>query len=184
MLMYQANTVGESSASPVINTLTVGAKPAPPPAAAFIRANSSLAVLRLDTWQQPACPILYFVIEYKLSSAPAWTMGRLQAGCCSDLTPLLAVTNSLQLQDVYSLRGLGPSTTYDLRVTGHNHAGSSSAAYTFTTLTAAGQPAHQSPGLAAVLAGLGLRASLSIFISVVCLVLASLGVCFCIRKSE
>ena len=79
MLMYQANTVGESGASPVINTLTVGAKPAPPPAAAFIMANSSLAVLRLDTWQQPACPILYFVIEYKLSSAPAWTMGRL--GC-------------------------------------------------------------------------------------------------------
>ena len=96
----------------------------------------------------------------------------------------LAVTNNLQLQDVYSIRGLSPGTSYDLKVTAHNHAGSSSSLYTFTSLNSQGQPAHSRDGLAGVLQGLGFRATLSIIVSVLCLVLASLGVCFCIRKSK
>ena len=118
------------------------------------------------------------------------------------------MTNNLQLQDVYSIRGLNHGTTYDLKarlnttsnilqrgetpnncwnisqVTAHNHAGSTTQLYTFTTLNAFGHPALSRGGLAGVLEGLGLRASLSIVISILCLVLASLGVCFCIRKSE
>lgn len=35
-----------------------------------------------------------------------------------------------------------------------------------------------------MLQGLGLRATLSIGVSVLCLLLASLGVCFCIRKKQ
>ena len=71
-----------------------------------------------------------------------------------------------------------------LQVTAHNHAGSSTQLYHFTTLDARGRPAQPRGGLAGVLNGLGFRAVLSIIISVLCLVLASLGVCFCIRKSK
>merc|ERR1719438_190201 len=168
MLMYQSNYIGESPASQVINTNTVGDKPLAPDTETFIIANSSLAILRLDTWQQMSCPILYFVIEYKLSKDNHWTI----------------VTNNLQLQDVYSIRGLNHGTTYDLKVTARNHAGSSTQLYQFTTLNAFGNPAMNRDGLAGVLHGLGFRASLSIVISVLCLVLASLGVCFCIRKKQ
>ena len=75
-------------------------------------------------------------------------------------------------------------TIFPCQVTAHNHAGSSTQLYQFTTLNAFGNPAMNRDGLAGVLNGLGFRASLSIVISVLCLVLASLGVCFCIRKSK
>ena len=76
MLMYQSNYIGESPASQMINTNTVGDKPLAPDTGTFIIANSSLAILRLDTWQQMSCPILYFVIEYKLRSESPWTVGK------------------------------------------------------------------------------------------------------------
>merc|ERR1719361_1627925 len=168
MVMYQSNYIGESGASQIINTNTVGDKPLPPRQESFIIVNSTLAILRLDKWQQMSCPILYFVIEYKLRSESPWTI----------------VTNNLQLQDVYSIRGLAQGTSYDLKVTAHNHAGSSSQLYQFTTLNNLGQPPQPRGGLAGVFTGLGFRASLSILISILCLVLASLGVCFCIRKKQ
>ena len=77
MLMYQSNYIGESDASSMINTNTVGDKPVPPSQSSFIIANSSLAILLLDKWQQMSCPILYFVIEYKLSADNPWTIGKL-----------------------------------------------------------------------------------------------------------
>jgi len=168
MVMHQANYIGESEASQVISTHTVGEEPSPPRPEAFLRVNSTLAILLLDQWQQPSCPILYFVIEYKLAIDLEWT----------------TVTNNLQVQDVYSIRGLQPSTSYDLKVTAHNHAGSRFAQYQFSSLTPLGSPARARGGLAHVLSGLGLRATLSIMVSILCLVLASLGVCFCIRKKQ
>ena len=81
MLMYQSNYIGESDASMMINTLTVGDKPSAPAQESFIITNSSLAILRLDQWQQSSCPILYFVIEYKLSTDQHWTIG----GCHSSI---------------------------------------------------------------------------------------------------
>ena len=98
------------------------------------------------------------------------------------------MTNNLELQDLYSVRGLSPATAYDLKVTAHNHAGSTTSLYQFTTLDAQGAApaglARGSGSLGSLLAGLGFRASLSILVSVLCLVLASIGVCFCIRKSK
>ena len=77
MVMYQSNYIGESEASQIINTNTVGDKPLPPHQDSFIIVNSTLAILRLDQWQQMSCPILYFVIEYKLRSESPWTVGEL-----------------------------------------------------------------------------------------------------------
>ena len=37
--------------------------------------NSTLAILKLDTWSQESCPVLYFVIEYKLAARHSWTVG-------------------------------------------------------------------------------------------------------------
>ncbi len=41
------------------------------------------------------------------------------------------VTNDLLPQKRYSIRGLLPETGYDLKVTAHNHAGSTSIGYTY-----------------------------------------------------
>ena len=65
---------------------------------------------RLDQWDDHNCEILYFVIEYKMASADNW----------------ITVTNDLQPQARYSIRGLAPHTDYELKVTAHNHAGSTS----------------------------------------------------------
>ena len=75
MVMYQSNYVGDSEASVIINTQTVGEKPAPPLQSSFVIVNSTLAILLLNKWQQASCPILYFVIEYKLSTDTPWTIG-------------------------------------------------------------------------------------------------------------
>ena len=74
-------------------------------------------------WQQASCPILYFVIEYKLANQLDWTIGDLSKQSLQlnheqliITTALCAVTNNLQVQDVYSIRGLQPATSYDLKV--------------------------------------------------------------------
>jgi hypothetical protein len=118
------------------------------------------------------------------------TLSAKQCNLVAELTVFFgffAVTNNLQLQDLYSVRGLTPATAYDLKVTAHNHAGSTTSLYPFTTLDAHGAApalARGDSGLGSLLAGLGFRASLSILVSVLCLILASIGVCFCIRKSN
>jgi hypothetical protein len=68
MVMYQSNYAGESEAGQIINTQSVGEKPAPPLQSSFIIVNSKLAILLLDKWQQALCSILYFVIENNLHS--------------------------------------------------------------------------------------------------------------------
>ena len=70
----------------------------------------NLIFSRLDQWDDHNCEILYFVIEYKMASADNW----------------ITVTNDLQPQARYSIRGLAPNTDYELKVTAHNHAGSTS----------------------------------------------------------
>ena len=130
MVMFQSNYIGESEASQIINTNTVGDKPLPPLQSDFIIVNTSLAILRLDKWQQLSCPILYFVIEYKLRSETPWTIGNSNKSspqpttvikvlfcwiCEVSIGIIIPVTNNLQLQDVYSIRGLAQGTSYDLK---------------------------------------------------------------------
>ncbi len=46
-----------------------------------------------------------------------------------NLSVPLLVTNDLLPQSRYSIRGLSPGTAYDLKVTAHNHAGSTAIGY-------------------------------------------------------
>ena len=95
MVMYQSNYIGESEASQIINTNTVGDKPLPPRQDSFIIVNSTLAILRLDQWQQMSCPILYFVIEYRLRSESTWTVGKFYSGDLQQLEKFSAESASL-----------------------------------------------------------------------------------------
>ena len=108
---------------------------------------------------------------------------------------LTAVTNDLQPQARYSIRGLTPNTDYDLKVTAHNHAGSTTIRYSTATLPVNYSGAAQYGGdgsgsdgagsrFGRALMGLGLKSLLLILVSSICLVLASIGVCVCLRKSE
>ena len=106
--------LGASPASQVLTTRTLGNRPtAPTSSYDFILANTTFLSLKLDLWDDHNCEILYFVIEYKMASADHW----------------ITVTNDLQPQARYSLRGLAPDTDYQLKVTAHNHAGSTSMRY-------------------------------------------------------
>ena len=95
MVMFQSNYIGESEASQIINTNTVGDKPLPPRQDSFIIVNSTLAILRLDQWQQMSCPILYFVIEYRLRSESTWTVGKFYSGDLQQLEKFSAESASL-----------------------------------------------------------------------------------------
>lgn len=103
----------------------------------------------------------------------------------------ITVTNDLQPQARYSIRGLAPHTDYELKVTAHNHAGSTSMRYTTATLAENySGAAHYGNNSGAgsdfdhVIKGIGLRSVLLILVSSLCLVLASIGVCICLRKKH
>jgi hypothetical protein len=109
------NALGASPASQVLTSRTLGNRPtAPNSPYDFILANTTFLSLRLDQWDDHNCEILYFVIEYKMASTDNW----------------ITVTNDLQPQARYSIRGLASNTDYELKVTAHNHAGSTSIRYT------------------------------------------------------
>ena len=134
-------------------------------------------IVFISQWQQASCPILYFVIEYKLANQLDWTIGDLSkqslqlnhqlhsdhhnGSLRSDEQP--ASTRRLQHPwppAGHLLRSQGKKKTekywhhgdHDHRyiilivptnqVTAHNHAGSRSAAYQFSTLTPLGSPAR------------------------------------------
>lgn len=90
----------------------------------MITVNSTVLTIWLDSWGDGGCPVLYFIVEYRdMHHSSDW----------------LLVSNSVQPTDrAYSILDLVPATTYLLRVTAHNNAGSTVAFYNFTTLTAEG----------------------------------------------
>ena len=75
ILLQQHNYVGESEPSQIVNTRTAGGKPEPPAERSWIVVNTTVAILLLGQWSSNNCPILYFVVEYKLSREDTWTIG-------------------------------------------------------------------------------------------------------------
>nr|XP_040568004.1 Down syndrome cell adhesion molecule-like protein Dscam2 isoform X1 [Lepeophtheirus salmonis] len=171
--MIQYNILGPSPASDVLTVHTQGSRPTGPPMDNFIVSNVTYFTLRLDQWEDHNCAILYFVLEYKLESSETW----------------ITVANDLQLQSRYNIRGLKPDTKYNLKVTAHSHAGSTSVRYSSKTLPenysgAAPFGNIDDNRLSRAIMGLGLRSILLIIISSLCFILASLGVCVCLRKKH
>ncbi len=175
------NALGSSPTSEVLTVRTQGSRPTGPEQAEFVSSNVTFVSLRLDRWRDHGCRVLYFVVEYKLRNGGdrAW----------------ITVTNDLLPQPRYSIRGLIPDTEYDLRVTAHNHAGSTAIGYRARTLpenySGATGPYGSGLGTGAGSGSggggggvLGLRSILLIVVSSLCLILASVGVCVCLRKSK
>ncbi|XP_017879717.1 Down syndrome cell adhesion molecule-like protein Dscam2 isoform X2 [Ceratina calcarata] len=118
------NKIGSSPPSPVLSVRTQGQAPGIPPAAAFLSPNSTTLILRLHVWPDNACPILYFVIQYRPINEFHWTL----------------VSNNVKMQRRFVVTNLQPSSVYQLKVEAHNVAGSNHAEFTFVTLTKEGEP--------------------------------------------
>ncbi|XP_071523417.1 receptor-type tyrosine-protein phosphatase F-like [Panulirus ornatus] len=98
-------------------------KPVVPSPSRLLDVNSTSVLVHLSTWGDGGCPILYYVIEYRPASARDW----------------ISVANNVAANEkTYVIRDLIPATRYTVRVTAHNHAGSSVATYDVTTLTPEG----------------------------------------------
>lgn len=112
------------------NQSLTGQAPGVPLPPHLIFPNSSSVLLRLNTWPDNGCPILYFVLQYRAISDDGddqWTL----------------VSNALKPQRRFSISSLKPSTLYQLKMEAHNVAGSTSQDFTFVTLTKDGGKRHQ-----------------------------------------
>ncbi len=59
----------------VLTVRTQGGRPSGPSEEKFILANSTFVSLNLNKWEDHACPVLYFVIEYKRQDRDNWITG-------------------------------------------------------------------------------------------------------------
>ncbi|XP_076065783.1 cell adhesion molecule Dscam2-like isoform X4 [Oratosquilla oratoria] len=117
------NRIGAGSASEVVSIRTKGSRPSAPPQHRLVSANTSALTLRLQEWGDTVCPVSHFTVQLRPQHAKQWQIVSGQVG--GD-------------QGDYVVNALTPGTTYHVKVTAHNPAGETDAAYTFTTLTAAG----------------------------------------------
>ncbi|XP_065563443.1 cell adhesion molecule Dscam1-like isoform X11 [Artemia franciscana] len=116
------NTIGTGEGSEIIHTRTKGSGPTKPEASKFLEPSSNSVTLHLGTFSDGGCPMLYFVVEYKIRSSSDWTL----------------VTNSLKPGGNFVVLDLAPGSWYNLKVTAHNNAGFAVAEYEFATLTVTG----------------------------------------------
>ncbi|GFX17463.1 down syndrome cell adhesion molecule-like protein Dscam2 [Trichonephila clavipes] len=97
--------------------------PQAPDKTALLAINSTFVVVRLSSWNDGGCPILYFEIRYKPKLQKEW---------------ILQSSNIAPAQATVTLSDLNPGTWYDLLMAAHNDADSTEAEYVFATLTASG----------------------------------------------
>ncbi|XP_059489683.1 cell adhesion molecule Dscam2-like isoform X2 [Neocloeon triangulifer] len=178
------NRLGSSPSSVVLKERTRGSKPLPPPlsaADAFLVLNATKIGLRLESWPDGGCPIVYFVVEFVPvgSATGEWQVA----------------SNNVQPQRLFFINGLNPGSKYRLRVIAHNAAGSTTANLIATTTTTNGfhdlsatvnandaernrndlerPPLHRDVKVVAPLA-----------ISCLAIPLSLLSVCFCLKKKN
>ncbi|CRL00266.1 CLUMA_CG013539, isoform A [Clunio marinus] len=116
------NKIGSSLPSTTLHVKTQGQAPGIPIPQQLIFPNSSSVLLRLNAWPDNGCPILYFVLQYRIISDDGedqWTL----------------VSNALKPQRRFTISSLKPSTLYQLKIEAHNVAGSTTQDFTFVTLT-------------------------------------------------
>ncbi|XP_068082192.1 cell adhesion molecule Dscam2 [Anabrus simplex] len=163
------NAIGMGHPSEVVVATTDGGKPGTVPVERFLYINSTSVTLYLENWGDGGCPILYFEVEYKRLDQPHWTL----------------VSNSVELQKSFVLKGLQPDTEYQLRVKAHNNAGTTTAEYRFHMPSKMGgklnvsinqyNPSH-------VGFYLDLKLIIPLVVSALALLLAVLAVYYCLKK--
>lgn len=116
------NKIGTGSASKIEAARTKGKKPISPEVYHFIRSNITSVSLDLSAWQDGGCPIQSFTVEFR----------RLEPAGGNDW---IVVSSNVPAKSRYSIPDLEPATAYNLRITAHNNAGLTIAAYIFKTLT-------------------------------------------------
>nr|XP_050851568.1 cell adhesion molecule Dscam2-like isoform X6 [Vespula vulgaris] len=161
------NKIGSGSASKIETAKTNGSKPIPPSKHHLVKANQTFINLELASWQDGGCPLLYFVVEYRRLPGD-W----------------LLVSNNVPPQLRYTVPDLESGTNYELRVTAYNNAGSTQAEYLFTTLSQSGNiRLHEDQPQEAENTPLYLDAHVLApsVISVLAVILAVAGVCFCLK---
>lgn len=125
--MYQiyltvSNHIGTSPGSTTLHVRTQGQAPGMPQPPALIAPNSTSVLLRLNSWPDQGCPILYFNIQYRLLSDATTNQWN-------------QIAKSLKPQKRYTIVGLQPATLYQLKVDAMNVAGLTTGDFTFVTLT-------------------------------------------------
>ncbi|XP_014485965.1 PREDICTED: Down syndrome cell adhesion molecule-like protein Dscam2 isoform X3 [Dinoponera quadriceps] len=161
------NRIGSGSASDIQTAKTNGSKPVPPPKHHFVRANQTFVILELAAWQDGGCPLTYFVVEYRRLPGD-W----------------LLVSNNVPPQSKFPIVDLESGTSYELRVTAYNNAGSTQAEYLFSTLSTNGNNRlHEDHPQESETTPLYLDAHVLApsVISVLAVILAVAGVCFCLK---
>ncbi|XP_058987901.1 cell adhesion molecule Dscam2 [Musca domestica] len=117
------NKIGTGLPCDIVNTHTKGNPPVQPKHSQMITNNSTSVTCWLDSWGDGGCGILYFMIESRVYGRSTWTV----------------VSNHIpSTERIYTVSDLQPGTKYQLKVTAHNNAGSTTALYNFTTLSSPG----------------------------------------------
>ncbi|XP_070159734.1 cell adhesion molecule Dscam2 isoform X3 [Polyergus mexicanus] len=161
------NRIGSGSASDIQTAKTNGSKPVPPPKYHFVKPNQTFVILELAAWQDGGCPLTYFVVEYRRLPGD-W----------------LLVSNNVPPQSKFPIMDLVSGISYELRVTAYNNAGSTQAEYLFSTLSSNGNNRlledhpQESETTPLYLDAHVLAPSV---ISVLAVMLAIAGVCFCLK---
>lgn len=118
------NKIGNGLPCDIMHTQTKGFPPVHPKHSQMITNNSTSVTCWLDSWGDGGCGISYFIIESRLSGRSHWN---------------IVNSHVSSTERIYSISDLLPKTKYQVKVTAVNNAGSSTAVYDFTTLTAEGR---------------------------------------------
>lgn len=104
-----------------LKTKKIGQAPGIPLPLQLITPNSTSVMLHLQAWPHNGCNIQYFTVQYRSLSTDSdrWTL----------------VSNALKPHRRFIISNLQPSTLYQLKVEAHNSAGSTTADFSFVTLT-------------------------------------------------
>jgi hypothetical protein len=117
------NKIGTGLPCDIVNTQTKGLVPVQPKHSQMITNNSTTVTCWLDSWGDGGCGISYFVIECRMFGRSHWNM---------------IASHVASTERTYTVSDLIPATKYQLKITAYNNAGSTTAIYDFTTLTAQG----------------------------------------------
>ncbi|XP_054712694.1 cell adhesion molecule DSCAM-like [Uloborus diversus] len=148
------NNAGRGEPSEEVTGKTKGGAPLAPDKTSLLVINSTFAIVRLSSWSDGGCPILYFEVRYKPKLQKEW---------------ILQSSNIAPAQSTVTLSDLSAGTWYDLLMAAHNDAGSTEAEYLFATLTMSGATV---PPLASISSNVSVAFSIlrdpAVFVPIVC----------------